>query len=144
MALVVPIKSLTFDVGFAGRNATPWGKPSALDELVPSGFDQTELERLGLGSVYPEPQGIQFKHGNSVAALVATELDWQNIEIGMKGLVELAGEGDKAHQLLTRFQTSKGLTTALSLNLGSELMLQFYRDRIQSENAVFSTVDWTF
>lgn len=144
LALSVPVDNLSFDVGFAGRNSRPWGAPSAKDELLPRGFDEAQLDALGLGSVYPAPSGIQFKHGNSIAALVATELDWQKIEIGIKGLIELVGEGDRAHQILTKFQTSKRLNDKLSLMLGSELMLQFYRDELQSESAVFSTVDYSF
>jgi len=144
LALTVPVDNLRFDVGFAGRNSRPWGAPSAKDELLPKGFDETELDALGLGAVYPAPRGIQFKHGNSIAALVATELDWQKIEIGIKGLIELVGEGDRVHQILTKFQTSKRLNEVLSLTLGSELMLQFYRDALQSESAVFSTVDYSF
>ena len=144
LALTVPIDNLSFDVGFAGRNSRPWGAPSAKDELIHKGFDEAELDALGLGSVYPAPQGIQFKHGNSIAALVATELDWQKIEIGVKGLIELVGEDDRAHQILTHLQTSKPLTDTLSLTVGGELMMQFYRDELQSESAVFSTVDYSF
>ncbi|MDE0685613.1 MAG: hypothetical protein OXI63_22015 [Candidatus Poribacteria bacterium] len=144
LALTVPVDNLSFDVGFAGRNSRPWGAPSAKDELLPKGFDEAKLDALGLGSVYPAPSGIQFKHGNSIAALVATELDWHKVEIGIKGLIEIVGEGDRAHQILTKFQTSKRLSDKLSLNLGSELMLQFYRDELQSESAVFTTVDYSF
>lgn len=137
VALTVPVESLNFDIGIGGNSATPWGAPNALSELVPKGYDESELETLGLGSVHPAPRGIPFQDGMFLKGFVATGFKKGNVDIDIKGILQLTGE-DKAHQVKTTFDTSRELFGSVTWNIGAEVILMTYQDEIHYEKALFT------
>ena len=139
LALTVPVGDLSFDVGVGGKSSNPWGAPNALDDLVPKGYNEDELDALGLRNVHPSKKGIPFKDGNSVNVFIATEFEKANIEINLKGLLEVAGEGEKAHQFNSRFQTRRKVLGTVDLTVAFEIAGQLYQNEIQYETAVFTT-----
>ena len=117
LAGTVKVGDLDFDIGVGGRNSNPWGEPNALDELLPKGYNEDELKALGLDKVHPAPKGIPFKSGNSVIAFASTSLEKGNFEVDLKGVFEVAGEGDKAHQIHADFETIETFSGMLILLL---------------------------
>ena len=144
LALTVPVGDLNFDIGIFGSNAGPWGSPNALDALVPKGYDETQLEGLGLADVHPAPKGLPSRVGNSLNALVATGFEKGDVEIKLKGIFELLGEGDKAHQLISRFETSRNLFGDVDVIVGAEVGFMLYQDVIYYETAILTTLGYEF
>lgn len=144
IALTVPVKSLNFDIGIGGKNSNPWDAPNALDELVPKGYNESELEALGLAEIHPAPKGIPFRSGNFLNAFVETGFEKGNVEVDLKGISEVAGEGERAHELHTRFQSSRQLFDRVNLNVGLEVGFQLYEEVIHYETALLTTVGCNF
>lgn len=142
LAGTVKVGDLDFDIGVGGRNSNPWGEPNALDELLPKGYNEDELKALGLDKVHPTPRGIPFKSGNSVIAFASTSLEKGNFEIDLKGLFEIAGEGDKAHQIHANFETNRNLLGNVDLIVGLQVATQFYQKSIQYESALLTTIGY--
>lgn len=142
LAGTVKVGDLDFDIGVGGRNSNPWGEPNALDELLPKGYNEDELKALGLDKVHPTPRGIPFKSGNSVIAFASTSLEKRNFEIDLKGLFEIAGEGDKAHQIHANFETNRNLLGNVDLIVGLQVATQFYQKSIQYESALLTTIGY--
>lgn len=137
VGLTVPVKSFDVEVGMGGNSSAPWGAPNALNDLVPKGYDQSELEALGLQNVHPAPRGIPFRDGASVNTYIATGFDRHGIEVDAKGVLQLTGE-DKAHQIITYFETSKNLMDRLTATIGAEVAVMAYQNKLHSEVAIFS------
>ena len=142
LAGTVKVGDLDFDIGVGGRNSNPWGEPNALDELLPKGYNEDELKALGLDKVHPAPKGIPFKSGNSVIAFASTSLEKGNFEIDLKGVFEIAGEGDKAHQIHADFETNRNLFGNVDLIVALQVATQFYQKSIQYESAVLTTIGY--
>lgn len=142
LAGTVKVGDLDFDIGVGGRNSNPWGEPNALDELLPKGYNEDELTALGLDKVHPAPKGIPFKSGNSVIAFASTSLEKGNFEVDLKGVFEVAGEGDKAHQIHADFETNRNLFGNVDLIVGLQVATQFYQQSIQYESAVLTTIGY--
>ena len=138
LALTVPYRDLRFDVGFFGSNAGPWGSPNALDELVVKGYNETQLEALGLGDVHPAPRGIPARVGQKFNAIAKTTFEKGDFEIGLKAIFELLGEGDKAQQYFARFQTGREIQ-GIDVNVVAELGFMRLKGNIFNENAFFVT-----
>lgn len=138
-AITVPTGDLNFDIGIGGKQASPWGAPNALSELVPKGYNETELEALGLDTVTPAPRGLPFQDGAFLQAYIATGFSKSDIDIDIKGILQLTGD-EKAHQVLTSFDTSKPLFGNFTLELGAEVIVMAYQDALHSEVAIFSGV----
>ena len=137
VALTVPAGDLNFDVGIGGKQASPWGAPNALSELVPKGYDQTELEALGLDKVTPAPRGLPFQEGAFLQTYIATGFKRGGVDIDIKGIIQLTGE-EKAHQVLTSFDTSRNIGGNFTLNIGAEVGVMSYQKSIHSEVAIFT------
>ena len=144
LAGTVKVGDLDFDIGVGGRNSHPWGEPNALDELLPKGYNEDELKALGLDTVHPAPRGIPFKSGNSVIAFASTSLEKGDFEIDLKGVFEVAGEGDKAHQIHADFETNRNLFGNVDLIVGLQVATQFYQKNIQYESAVLTTIGYSW
>ena len=138
VALTVPTGNLNFDVGIGGSNSSPWGAPNAQDELEAKGYDINVLEELGLANVHPKPRGIPFQSGNFLNVFVATGLDVGSVEVDLKGIVQVAGEGDRQHQLQTYFQTSRDLL-GIAVTVGLEIAFAHYQEAIHYETAILTS-----
>ena len=143
-ALVIPTGDLEIAVGIFGRNGNPFGKPNAKDDLVPLGYDEDTLLSLGLNTVHPAPKGLTIEGGNSLNASIETEFDTGRFEVELKGLLEIAGEGEKVHQLLTNIATDGDLAIGLNWQAAVNIALQKYGADYEWESAWFVGVGKKF
>ena len=143
LALTLPIESLNFDIGVGGKNASPFSAPSAFDTLTDAGFAEDALTGKGLENLTPAATGIPFKNGSTINAFIATGFPLGIFEVDVKGVIELAGEGNRKHQVNTLLKTSRrvgkvNLTTAIEVGLAS------YQDLIYRELATVTTAGINF
>ena len=143
-ALVIPTGDLEFAVGIFGRNGNPFGAPNAKDDLVPLGYDEDTLLSLGLDALHPAPKGLTIEGGNSINASIETEFDVNRFEVELRGLLELAGEGEKTHQLLTNIATDGNLPIGLSWQASVNVAFQKYGELLEWESAWFVGVGKKF
>ena len=143
LAFQLPVDNLNFDIGIGGVNASPFGEPSAYDTLLANGFTESTIDGKGLESLSPEPRGIPFKAGNQLNAFVETGFTKGFLDIGIKGIVELLGEGKKQQQAVVDLSTS-GKVYQLDLTTGLEIGLLRLGDTIYTESAVISTIGYDF
>ena len=143
LALTVPVNSLNFDVGVGGKSASPWGAPNALSDLVPKGYNEEELQALGLDQVYPAPRGLPFPEGSSLNVFVETGFDKWNINTDLKGVFQVTGE-EKANYIFGTFETSKNLFGNIDATIGVELSTMFYQKQIYYESAILTAFGYRF
>ena len=132
-ALNIPVRDLSVDIGIGGNNAAPWGKPNAFDTLVGEGFSEDDIEGLGLENIGRASTSIPFRKGNFVQLFIAAELEKNNIDIDLRGIVEPFG-GDKAQQLHAGFQTSREFGI-IDVTARIEVGLMAYGDVIYRDGA---------
>ena len=143
LAFSVPIDAINVDVGIGGKNANPWTLPSAHDTLVAEGFDERDIADKGLESVTPPLKGLPFKEGNTVNAFVSTGFRQGSIDVDIKAVVELLGEGDKQHQIHFSFDKAGDIGKA-TVTTGLELGFMAYQDAIYYETALVTSVGFDF
>lgn len=143
LAFTVPIDNLNVDVGIGGKNASPFSAPNAFDTLVGDNFAESDIEGRGLESITAKAAGLPFKNGNSVNAFITTGFEAGIFDVDVKGIVELAGEGDKQHQVNLNFKTG-GSVYGILVTTGLELGLMSYQDTIHYETAVITTAGYDF
>ena len=144
--LVVPIGvgDVEFSVGIFGRNGNPFENPSALNTLLGEGFNEDELTVLGLGDVYPEDRGIVLPDGSALGAAIKGEFDVSRFEVGLKALIELFGEGEKAHQLRLDIGTNGDLAAGLEWRINANLAAQSSGGVIQYETSWITGIIYSF
>ena len=135
LAFTVPVETLNFDIGIGGKNASPFGTPNAYDTLIGKGFSETELTGKGLESLSAALKGLPFKNGNSVNAFIITGFEAGIVDVNVKGVIELLGEGDKQHQAILNFKTG-GKVYDVRVTTALELSLMSYQDAVHYETAV--------
>ena len=136
----IPIGDLEFDVGVFGRNAGPFGSLTALDILTEAGVNASKIEGLGLEDIGPDNPGLSLQLGNSVGVMIATELKWRRIEIGVTSYLQLASESEtRVHQILVDLQTSRRIGD-IDLTLGLDIAGQLYGDVVEYEKSLFGSV----
>ena len=135
---------LTIDLGIFGRNAGVFATPNARGDLLDRGYAEADLP-ADLANISPAPAGLTFKDGNSINALISTELG----PFKIRALPELFGSGVPVHQLITNYEhdwtlpeVDKRLTP--ELNLSIELGLQKYDGTIEYETASIVTISIDF
>lgn len=143
VALSVPVEELNFDIGIGGKNASPFSALNAFDTLTAAGFAERDLTDRGLEVLTPPATGIPFKNGSTINAFVTTGFPLGIFDIDVKGTLELIGEGDRMHQVNTRFKTSGDLGK-VHLTTAIEVGLAFYGDVIYREIATVTTAGIKF
>ena len=143
LAFTAPVLDLNLDVGIGGKNASPFGVPSAYDTLVSNGFSEMDLAGKGLEGVNPALKGLPFKEGNALNAFVSTGFSKGIFDIDLKGIIELVGDGDKQHQLHANFKTG-GSVYGVLVTTGLEVGLMRYQDAIFYETAVITSAGFEF
>ena len=131
-------------IGIFGRNAGEFGSPNARGTLEDAGYDPNTLDGLGLESISPPPAGLSFKAGNSLNALISADFDLQGVSFSVKGMPELTGEGDPAHQAIISAHISRDITDNIGLDLGAEVGFQSWQDEIEREFAYFTALSINF
>ena len=143
LAFTVPVDDLNFDVGIGGKNSSPFGAPNAYDTLVASGFNESDLAGRGLAKLTPALKGLPFKDGNALNAFMSSGFERGGIDIDLKAIIELAGDGDKQHQVHLNFKKA-GTIGGVALTTGWELGLMRYQDAIHYETSLITTAGFDF
>ena len=144
LALTVPIKNLSVDVGIGGKSASPWGAPNLLDDGVAQGYDETELEAIGAANITPKPRGLPLGTGNRLMALVETGFEKGAFEFDVRGVFELTGDDDKLHQVIVSAQTAKNLFGKLDWTVDLQIGLASYQDDIHTDRAILTGISYKF
>ena len=143
LALTVPVEQLNFDIGIGGKNASPFASPNAFDVLVGEGFKESDLTGKGLSAITPKLKGLPFKEGSALNAFISTGFKQSGIDVDVKGIVELLGEGDKQHQV--HFNLKKaGTIGEIALTTGLEFGFMTYADAIYYETALITSAGFDF
>ena len=74
--------------------------------------------------VEPIDAGIKIKEESTLNLALKTEFDWRFLEISLRGLFEVAGGGDRFHQVDLGFETGGKLTQELDWTLQGKLIGQ--------------------
>ena len=144
LAFTLPVdETLNVDVGIGGASSSPFSVPNAHDTLIAAGFEDSDLEGKGLDVLTPKESGIPFRNGNTVNAFISTDFQMGIFEVDVKGIVELAGEGDKMHQFNTRLKTT-GKVLGVNLTTAIEIGLASQNEVIYREFATVTTVGINF
>ena len=143
LALSVPVDTLNFDIGIGGKNASPFSAPDAFSTLTDAGFAESAITGKGLEGLTPAPKGLPFKNGSALNAFITTGFEMGIFEVDLRGIVELAGEGDRQHQVNMNWRTD-GRVGNILITTGIEVGLMSYQDAIHYETAVTSTAGFDF
>ena len=143
LAFTMLVDKLNVDVGIGGKNASPFSPPSAIDTLIAAGFAETDVSDRGLETLSPTPRGLPFKNGSALNAFISTGFPLGIFDVDLKGTVELAGEGDRQHQVNMNFKTDKQIGR-VTITTGVEVGLMSYQDAIHYETGVVTTAGLKF
>ena len=131
--LVVPVFANTsVSVGIFGRTGNPFAPRTALGTLTDAGFTEDTFEGMALDGIELD-EGISIKPESSVNAAVKAEFDISRFEVEVKGLLELAGKGDRIHQMITDISTGGNLLGNLNWRLNGNVITQVYGDHVEYE-----------
>lgn len=143
IALNLPVQSLNFDIGVGGKNASPFSAPDAFSTLTDAGFAESAIMGKGLEGLSPAPKGLPFKNGSAVNAFIITGFEAGIFDVDVKGIVEIAGEGNRQHQVNMNFRTD-GRVGEVLITTGIEIGLMSYQDEIHYESAIVTTAGFDF
>lgn len=138
------IGAVTWGFGIFARATGPFSKQSAIDVLVPVGFNEGYLESLGLQNVYADPTGLSIQDFNSWNALFYGEFDWRNWHVKVSGLPQLTRSDNPVHQLLAEFSTSVEVAGNFDVDFALDLGFQTYNKTIEHEQAFLVTLGYNF
>ena len=128
LAVNVPIKAIDVDIGIGGMASNPFAPETRHSVLADKGdSDLSDVPDKDLPVV-----GLPFKTGTSVNAYVAFGVEAWSIKADVKGLIELWGEGEKQHQINTRFTTGRNFGP-IDLFVTFDVSLMSYQDIIYRE-----------
>ena len=144
VALAVPTGDMEVAIGIFGRNGNPFAIPTAKDILVGEGFDGDTLPEE-LATLESGQKGLSIKDGSSVNAAISAEFDVRRFEVETKALLEIAGEGERVHQLLTTLATD-GQFPRLGLDwkIVLDIDAQWFDGTIEYETAWLTTLGYRF
>ena len=132
LSFVAPIGDTEVSVGVFGVNGNPFEPVYELD-------DPTNPESAVL-----KDSGLSIKEGSTLNAALKAEFDVSRFEVGIRGLIELAGEGDKVHQVDLDANTSGRITNSVNWTLQTRLSAQLYGDIIEYETRIISGIEYPF
>lgn len=131
-------------IGIFGKNAGPFGHPSARSVLEANNFAPADLDGLGLEIITPPPEGLNFKTGNMLNGLVAVNFAYRGVSFSVKGMPELTGEGVPAHQAIVSAHVSRDMGNNLSLEFGGDIGFQWWNNQLERELAYFAAIGINF
>ena len=133
LSLVFPLGNLEVSGGVFGKSGNPFLPVYELSN--PNDPNSATLK----------DSGIVIKEGSTLNLALRTEFDWRNFEVGLRGLFEIAGEGDKVHQLTADVETGGGLlSTGFDWTLQWQLVTQAWGENITWQSAAILGVKLDF
>ena len=131
VSLVKTFGDIEVAVGVSGRNGNPFAPQTALGALTAAGFGEEEFEGLGLENIKLS-EGLSIKDGSSLLGSLETELDFnvanRDFELGIQALLEMAGEGERVHQVKANLGTNGELFGEFDWQAALTLEAQLYGD----------------
>ena len=131
-SFVFPIDDIEVAVGIFGVNGNPF-------EPVYELSDPTDPDSATI-----KDSGITIKEGSTLNAALSTELDLSRFEIGLRGLLELTGEGEKVHQFDVDIGTSGNWTDSINWTLQTRISAQLFGDVLEYETRILSGIEYPF
>lgn len=137
LGLVFPIAGLEVSGSVFGKTGNPFQPTYQL-------ISQTEPE-LGWE---PNETGIRIKPDSTLNLALKTEFDFKRLEVSLRGLFEIAGEGDRHHQLDVNLETGGQLTDSLGWTIQGEVIGQLVAREdaaeIYSERLLLGSLTYSF
>ena len=112
-SLVFAFLGLEWSGGVFGQTGNPFAPTFRL-------IDPTNPD----AGVEPIDAGIKIKEESTLNLALKTEFDWRFLELSLRGLFEVAGEGDRFHQVDLGFETGGKLTEELDWILQGKVIGQ--------------------
>lgn len=132
LSFVIPINSTEWSVGVFGNNGSPFPEVYELKDTS----DPTSAELVD--------SGISIKDGSSLNVAVRGELDVSRFEIDARAIFEVAGQGEKAHQLNLGVETGGQLIGGIGWSINGKIKTQLYSGVIEYEHALISSIQYDF
>ena len=135
-SLVFPLFGLEVSGGVFGKTGNPFQPTYKL-------ADPTDPASAELAD-----SGILIKEESTLNLALKTEFDWKRLEVSLRGLFEVAGEGDKYHQLDVGLETGGQFTEKLGWlvqfkGIGQLVALEDGA-KIYTERSVIAGVNYSF
>ena len=135
-SLVFPLFGLEVSGGVFGKTGNPFQPTYRL-------ADPTDPASAELAD-----SGILIKEDSTLNLALKTEFDWKRLEVSLRTLFEVAGEGDKYHQLDVGLETGGQFTEKLGwvtqLKVIGQLVALEDGAKIYSERSVIAGVKYSF
>ena len=136
LGLVFPIAGLEISGGLFGKTGNPF-QPTY--ELA----DPTDPDSATIAD-----SGILIKEESTLNLALKTEIDWKRLEVSLRTLFEVAGEGDKYHQLDVGVETGGQFTKKIGWTLQGKVIGQLIAleegAKIYSERTVLGSIQYSF
>ena len=137
VGLVFPIFGLEVSGSIFGKTGNPFKPTFQLSDPTDPNSDVEEKDA-----------GIRMKPEATLNLALKTEWDWKRLEIALRGLFEIAGEGDRYHQLDVGLETGGKLTDSLNWTLQGKLIGQLIDQedgaKIYSERTLIGGITYNF
>ena len=143
LGLVVPIKALEVEISLFGRSGNPFAPRTALGILTDAGYVEADVIDAVMG-IPDLAEGITIKEGSSLNAAIATEFEVSRFEVEVKGILEVLGEGERAHQIVSNIGTGGQLTESVSWQASVDIATQIWGDLVEYETASIVSLGYRF
>lgn len=135
-SLVFPIAGLEISGGIFGQTGNPFQTTYELSDPT----DPTSVQELD--------SGILIKEGSTLNLALKTEFDYKRLEVSVRGLFEIAGEGDRYHQLDVGIETGGSLTDTLGWTVQGEVIGQLVAlpdgALLNYERSILASIQYSF
>ena len=135
-SLVFPLFGLEVSGGVFGKTGNPFQPTYKL-------ADPTDPASAELAD-----SGILIKEESTLNLALKTEFDWKRLEVSLRGLFEVAGEGDRYHQLDVGLETGGQFTEKIGwtaqLRVIGQLVDQEDGAKIYSERSIIAGATYSF
>ena len=134
-SLVFPLGNTEWSAGVFGKNGNPFAPAYELKDPT----DPTSVELVD--------SGIDIIAKSSLNLAIRGEFDKtvldRTVEVGVRTLIELRGEGDKVHQLVVDLETG-GAVWGVNWTVQGQVITQAHGDTIQHDRAIMTGVKIPF
>ena len=132
-SLVFPIGNLEVSGGIFGKSGNPFLPVYELSN--PNDPESAVLKE----------DGLKIKDASTLNLALRTEFDWSRFEIGLRGLFEIAGEGEKVHQGTADIETGGDLfIDGLGWTLQGQVVAQAWGENITWQSSIAAGAKYEF
>lgn len=132
LSFVLPVKDTEWAVGVFGKAGNPFTPIYELEDATDP------------NSAVLKDAGITIKEDSTLNVAVRGEFDVSRFEIGLRGIFEVAGEGDRVHQVVADIQTGGNLARGIGWTVQGKIVSQLYGEVIEAERSIIAGVNYGF